>query len=125
MRGSRIRGGQRGAGRLKAVLWLAIFVSMVYVGIRVVPILYSEYLFQDAMQNTARFASVNRQTVEDIRASLLKEAKLEDLPVRPEDIHVESEAGNVRISASYSVTVDLQVYQWTLNFNPSANNNAI
>jgi predicted membrane protein len=125
MRGSRIRGGQRGAGRLKAVLWLAILVSMVYVGIRVVPILYSEYLFQDAMQNTARFASVNRQTVEDIRASLLKEAKLEDLPVRPEDIHVESEAGNVRISASYSVTVDLQVYQWTLNFNPSANNNAI
>lgn len=125
MRGSRIRGGQRGAGRLKAILWLAIFVSMVYVGIRVVPILYNEYVFQDAMQNTARFASANRQTVEDIRASLVKEAKLEDIPVRPEDIHVESEAGNVRISAAYSVTVDLQVYQWTLNFNPSASNNAI
>src|SRR5579862_2644284 len=125
MRGSRIRGGQRGAGRLKAVLWLAIFVSMVYVGIRVVPILYNEYLFQDAMQNTARFASVNRQTVEDIRASLLTEAKSEDIPVRPEDIHVESAAGNVTISATYSVTVDLQVYQWTLNFNPTASNNAI
>jgi predicted membrane protein len=125
MRGSMVRSGQRGASRLKVILWLAIFVSMMYVGIRVVPILYSEYLFQDAMQNTARFASVNRQTVEDIRASLLKEAKSEDIPVRPEDIHVESEAGNVRISASYSVTVDLQVYQWTLNFNPTANNNAI
>ena len=125
MRGSRVRSGQRGASRLKAILWLAIFVSMVYVGIRVVPILYNEYLFQDAMQNTARFASVNRQTVEDIRASLLKEAKSEDIPVRPEDIHVESAAGNVTISATYSVTVDLQVYQWTLNFNPTASNNAI
>ncbi len=125
MRGSSVRSGQRGASRLKAILYLAMFVSMVYVGIRVVPILYNEYLFQDAMQNAARFASANRQTAEDIRAALLKEAKAEDIPVKPEDIHVESEAGNVRITAAYSVTVDLQVYQWTLNFNPTASNNAL
>jgi predicted membrane protein len=116
---------QRGTGRLKAIIWLAIFAAAIYVGILVIPILINEYQFQDAMTSTARFASANRQTADDIRASLVKEAKSEDIPIKPEDIHVEAQAGNVRISAPYSVTVDLHVYQWTLNFNPSASNNAL
>jgi len=125
MGGSAIPGGQHGRGRLSAVIWLAILVAGVYVGIRVVPVLYSEYLFQDAMQQTARFASANRQTPDDIRASLIKEAKSQDIPIQPQDILVQSESGNVRISATYSVTVDLRVYQWTFNFNPTASNNSI
>jgi predicted membrane protein len=125
MSGRSIPSGQHGSGRLKAIIWTAIFVSMIYVGIMVIPILVDEYQFQDAMTSTARFASANRQTAEDIRASLVKEAKSEDIPIKPEDIHVESQSGNVRISAPYSVTVDLHVYQWTLNFNPTASNNAL
>lgn len=125
MPGRSISAKQHGAGRLKAIIWLAIFASMIYVGIMVVPILLNEYQFQDAMTSTARFASANRQTADDIRASLVKEAKSEDIPIKPEDIHVESQGGNVNISAPYSVTVDLHVYQWTLNFNPSASNNAL
>ena len=117
--------GQRGAGRLKAIIWLAIFASAIYVGILVIPILINEYQFQDAMTNIARFATANRQSADDIRANLVKEAKSEDIPIKPEDIHVEAQAGNVRISAPYSVTVDLHVYQWTLNFDPSASNNAL
>src|ERR1700733_9726592 len=120
MRGRSIPAGQRGEGKLKAIIWLAILASMLYVGIMVVPLLVNEYQFQDAMTSTARFASANRQTADDIRASLVKEAKSEDIPIMPEDIHVESQSGNVRISVAYSVTVDLHVYQWTLNFNPSA-----
>jgi predicted membrane protein len=125
MSGRSIPRGQHGAGRLKTIIWLAIFVSAIYVGVMVIPILVNEYQFQDAMTSTARFASANRQTADDIRASLVKEAKSEDIPIKPEDIHVESQSGNVRISAPYSVTVDLHVYQWTLNFNPTASNNAL
>ena len=125
MCGHSVRRGQFGAGRLKAILWLAFLVGAVYVGIMVVPVLVNEYQFQDAMQTTARFATVNRESPEDIRATLVKQAKAEDIPILPEDIHVESEAGNVRIRADYSVTVDLRVYQWTLNFHPSASNNAL
>jgi hypothetical protein len=125
MRGRNIRCGQSGQGRLKAIIWLAIFASAIYVGILVIPILINEYQFQDAMTGIARFATANRQSAEDIRANLVKEAKSEDIPIKPEDIHVEAQAGNVRISAPYSVTVDLHVYQWTLNFDPSASNNAL
>ena len=59
------------------------------------------------MRTTARFASANRQSADDIRAALVKEAENEDIPLQPEDIHVKGEAGHVQISADYSVTVDL------------------
>ncbi len=36
-----------------------------------------------------------------------------------------NENGNVQIEAAYSVTVDLGVYQWTLNFHPTVRNDAL
>ncbi len=120
-----LRDRQRGAGRLKAVVVLAIFAGMIYVGVKVLPILVNNYEFQDAIENTARFATVNRQSAEDIRTAVLKEAQNEEIPVAAEDIHVKDDGGHVEISADYSVTVDLRVYQWTLNFHPNAKNNPI
>lgn len=119
------RQAERGGSRLKSLVWFAIFGLIMYVGWKVVPVLLNEYYFQDAMQTTARFASVNRQTPQEIRDSLVKEAAKEGIPVKPDDIHVTNDAGNVQIDAAYSVTVDLQFYQWTLNFHPSAHNNAL
>ena len=42
-----------------------------------------------------------------------------------EDIKVEGNAGNIHINVDYSVTVDLRVYQWTLNFHPAVSNDAL
>ena len=120
---SRIR--QRGSGRLKAILFLAVLVCMIYAGIKVIPVLVDNYQFQDALDSTARFASVNHQTVDDIRVAVLKEAQNEDIPVDANDIHVKGDNGHVEIAADYSVTVNLLVYQWTLNFHPYAKNNPI
>jgi predicted membrane protein len=120
-----IRPPQRGSARLKTIVWLFFLVAFIFVCIKVVPVLYSGYLFEDSMKTTARFASVNRQTPDDIRKTLLDEATKVDLPVKPEDIKVTAKDGNVQIEASYSVTVDLQFYQWTLNFHPSVTNNAL
>jgi len=121
----RHRNSERGAGRLKAMVWLGILASAFYVGVKVVPVLLNGYQFQDAMQTTARLATVTRKSPEDIRKSLLEEAQKNDIPVTPEDIRVTSQGGNVRINAEYSVTVDLNVYQWTLHFHPTASNNAL
>ena len=110
---------------MKAILFLAVFAAMIYVGVKVIPILVNSYQFQDAMESTARFASVNRQSTEDIRAAVLKEAQSEEISIAPEDIHIRDDAGHVEIGADYSVTVDLRVYQWTLNFHPSARNNPL
>ncbi len=116
---------QRGSSRLKVVLFLAVVVATIYVGVKVIPILVNNMQFQDAIENTARFASVNRQTADDIRTAVLKEAENEDIPIAAEDIHVKGDAGRVEIAADYSVTVNLVVYQWTLNFHPYAKNNPL
>jgi len=117
--------GERGAGRLKAVVWTLILAACVYVSVRVIPIYVNEYEFQDGMQTIARFATVNRQGPDQIRDAIVKEAEKDDLPVRKEDIKVRAASGNVNINVDYSVTVDLHVYQWTLNFHPTVTNNAL
>lgn len=116
---------QRGSSRLKLVIFLALLVATIYVGAKVIPILVNNMQFQDAIESAARFASVNRQSADDIRASVLKEAENEDIPITAEDIHVKGDAAHVEIAADYSVTVNLVVYQWTLNFHPHARNNSL
>jgi len=91
----------------------------------VLPVLINEYQFQDSIQDIARFASVNRKTNEQIQKAVLDEAQKADLPVQAEDIKVQNNGGNVHINVDYSVTVDLKVYQWTLNFHPTANNSSL
>jgi hypothetical protein len=116
------RSRERGAGHLKAVIWTTVLVAFIYGAVMVIPVLINEYEFQDSLQNIARFASVNRKTHEQVKAAVLEEAQKEDLPVQAEDVKVEGSGGNVHINVDYSVTVDLKVYQWTLNFHPDASN---
>lgn len=118
----RDRNPQAGASNLKSLIWLGIFIAFIYGCVRVVPVYFADYEFQDSMQTTARFASVNRQTPDQVRRAVLKEADRLEVPVQLQDIKVADHNGRIDINADYSVTVDLHVYQWTLNFHPSASN---
>jgi hypothetical protein len=93
--------------------------------VKVVPVLIDDFEFQDGVQTIARFASATRQSPEQIRAAVLKEAQKDDVPIETKDIKIEAVSGNVRIHVEYSVTVDLTVYQWTLNFHPSVSNDSL
>ncbi len=102
-----------------------ILVAFIYAAAMILPVLINEYQFQDSIQDIARFASINRKNSEQVQKDVLAEAEKEDLPVQAEDIKVESHAGNIHINVDYSVTVDLKIFQWTLNFHPSASNSAL
>ena len=117
--------GERGGANLKAIIWTAILAAFIYVAAMTVPVLVNEYQFQDSLQDIARFASVNRRNDAQIKQAVLDEAGKQDLPVQPEDVKVEGSGGNVHINVDYSITIDLKVYQWTLNFHPAANNAAL
>jgi Domain of unknown function (DUF4845) len=119
------RKSESGAARLKAILWLCAFAAFIYVMVKVVPVLVNDFEFQDGVQTIARFASATRQTPEQIRAAVLKEAQKDDVPIDTKDVKIEAVSGNVRIHVEYSVTVDLTVYQWTLNFHPSVGNDSL
>ncbi len=116
---------ERGGARLKAIVWLLIFGAAIYVAAKVVPIYFANYQLQDKMQTVARFATVNRQSEEEVRDIIYREIQERDIPARREDIHVESNQRGVRISVEYVVTVNLRVYQLDLHFNPTADNRAL
>lgn len=116
---------QRGGSRVKLILWLFVILAIVFASFRVVPVLVDDFEFTSGIQDIARYASVNRQSVDDITNAVLKEAVKDDLPVSKENIKVQSMSGNIRINVEFSVTVDLIVYQWTLNFNPAVSNNSL
>lgn len=116
------RAREKGAGHTKAIVWTMILVAFIYVAAITLPVLVNEYQFQDSLQEIARFASVNRRTNDQVQKAVLEEAQKEDLPVQAEDIKVTGSGGNVHINVDYSVTIDLKVYQWTLNFHPTASN---
>jgi hypothetical protein len=119
------RHGEKGAARAKAIVWTLIFLSMIYVGAKVIPVLVTEYQFEDSIQEIARFASATRKSNEQIKQAVFDEAQKEDLPVTSDAIKVEGSAGNVKINVEYSVIVDLKVYQWTLLFHPATSNKAV
>jgi hypothetical protein len=123
--GAAKRNGESGKGHLKAIIWTMILVAFIYSAAIILPVLINEYQFQDTLQDIARYASVNRKNNEQVKQAVLAEAQKEDLPVEAEDIKVEGNAGNIHINVDYSVTVDLKVYQWTLNFHPAASNAAL
>jgi hypothetical protein len=91
----------------------------------VLPVLVNEYQFQDSLQEITRFATVNRKTNDQLQKAVLDEAQKEDLPVEADDVKVVSNGKNVTIDVDYSVTVDLKVYKWTLNFHPTATNSGL
>ena len=116
------RNPQKGGAKLKAIIWTAILAAFIYIAAMLLPVLVNEYQFQDSLKDIARFASVNRRNSEQIKQAVLEVAQKQDLPVEADDIKVDGNGGNVHINVDYSVTIDLKVYQWTLNFHPAANN---
>lgn len=113
---------ERGGANIKAIVWTIILAVFIYVMAMLLPVLVNEYQFQDSLQDIARFASVNHRSNEQIKQAILDIAQKQELPVQAEDIKVSGTGGNVRLDVDYSVTIDLKVYQWTLNFHPSASN---
>ena len=95
---------------------------MVYAAVKIVPSYVSEYQLADKMTEVARFASVNRNSEEQIRETIYKEMQELNVPAKKEDLKISAEAGRVSISLDYRVPVDLTVYKFDLHFTPSTAN---
>ena len=127
--GSGLAGGrrrnQRGEGKLKAVIYTAILVGAVFSAVKILPAYVNEYQLSDKIQETARFAVVNRYTEEQVRDEVYKTVQDLSIPAKREDIKVTVSRALVTISLDYTVPVDLLVYQLTLHFTPSAENRSL
>lgn len=111
---------QRGAGRLKAIVYTAILIAAVYAAFKTVPAFVAEYQLKDKMSEQARFAIVNRYSEEQIRDNIFRTIQDLDIPAKREDVKVQNTNHGLEISVKYTVPVDLMVYKTELNFSPSS-----
>ena len=119
------RSSERGAGKLKAIVVTVVIAFLILVAVRAVPPYVAEYQLSDKMDETARFAVVNNYNAEQIRDTIYKEVQDLDIPLDRDDIKVEASRAKVKISADYTVPIDLLVYHTELHFTPSAENKNI
>ncbi len=116
---------ERGEGRLKTILYLAILVFAIYCAVKIVPSYVSNYELTDKMQEQARFSVVNRYNEEQVRDNIFKVVQDLDIPVKRDAIKVVASNAVVKISMEYTVPVDLLFYHTELHFSPSSENKAL
>ncbi|MGA9142138.1 MAG: DUF4845 domain-containing protein [Candidatus Acidiferrales bacterium] len=110
---------------MKLVLMLMVLGSMVFAGIKILPVYVNNYQMQDAIESEARFAIGNRLGAKDVRDNVWKKVTEIGIPAEQDDLKVVTTQGTVQISLDYSVPVDLLVYKFTLDFHDHADNRSI
>jgi hypothetical protein len=121
------RSNERGGSKLNLILTLLFMGVMVFIAVKIVPVFFANYQFQDSIESESRFALTGypKKSVDDIREDLWKKAQDLGIPARKEDIRVVVSNGSVDLGVDYSVPIDLSVYQFTLQFHPHADNHTI
>jgi hypothetical protein len=116
---------ERGEGKLKTVVFIAMALLGIFLAFKLVPPYVAEYQLQDKMQEMARFGIVNHYTDEQIRDNVFKVVQDLDIPAKREDIKVAVTQSLVKLSLEYSVPVDLLFYSTELHFTPSSENKSL
>ena len=102
---------------MKTILGLAIIGFALYAAYLLLPHYIANYQLEDTIDSVARFGSVNfRATDEGMRENVLQEARVLDIPLQPEDVHVRRVYGEVLIWCDYSVHVDMPFHPMDLDF---------
>jgi hypothetical protein len=101
-----------------------VIAVAVYLGLQIVPPLFANYQFQDAIQNEAVLQSYSNKTEDEIRSTIFKKAEDLDIPIRQDQINVQRVGGagygSLNISVNYTVHVDLPYYPLDLQFHPAS-----
>jgi hypothetical protein len=120
---------QRGGSKLNVILVLVLLGAMIFAIVKVVPVYFANFQFQDAIQTEAKFALTGypKKSLDDLREDIYKKAQELDIPVTRDGIRIDVDPnrGYVDIGLDYSVPIDLKVYQFTLQFHPHADNHTI
>ena len=114
---------------LKLIFGVAIFAALVMVGIKIIPPFFSNYELEDAIKTEALQSTYTARTEEDIRDTVIKQARNYDIALTPKQVHVSRVGGmgngSLAIDAEYSVPIELPGYSTTLGFHPSTKNRGV
>jgi hypothetical protein len=118
---------ERGGSKINFVLTILVLGAMLFAAIKIVPVYFANYQMQDAIETETRFAlsGYPKRSVDEIRNEVWRKAQDLGIPVQEDAVQVNIGNGSVAIGLPYSIPIDLAVYQFTLEFNPHADNHSI
>jgi len=114
------RHSAQGMIQLKTLLALLLLGVAGYVLFKVTPPYFANSQLKDKMWEEARFAEANDRTAEQVRANILRAALQLEIPLEADNIQVEMGPTGTRITADYSVIVDLYYYQLHWDFHTTS-----
>lgn len=110
---------------LRAIIGVAVVVGGAYYGYLLIPPYFNNYQMQDYIEAEARLNTYTNKSEQDIRDGVIKQARNLEIPLQPESIIVQRGAGELQISCSYTVHVDLPGYPLDLKFAPTSKSHLI
>jgi YbbR domain-containing protein len=114
---------------MKLVLGVAIFGLVALMCLKLIPPFFSNYEFEDSIKTEALQSTYSTRSEEDIRTSVIKQARNYDIALTPKQVHVSRTGGfgngTLNIAADYSVPIELPGYSTTLEFHPSTQNKGV
>lgn len=113
----------------KLILGVALFLAVIVVGIQIVPPYFTNYQFEDEINNAALTATYSTKSEEDIRTVVFNKAKEMEIPITPDQIKVHRVGGmgtgTLVIEANYTVHVSLPGYPLDLQLHAATKNKGI
>jgi hypothetical protein len=108
---------------------LAVMAALVTVGLKVIPVYFNNFQFEDAIKNEALQSTYSTRSVDDIRDAVIKKAHDCDIPLTAKQVRVSrtgiNGSGSLVIEVNYSATIELPGYSTTVEFNPSTKNKGV
>ena len=109
--------GYDGKGTAGCMISVLLLLVAVFVGIKLIPIYYSNSNFESAVKTEASRAGAHFFDDDTIIKDVLDLAKRNDIRIKRDNIKVERFNGQVHLYITYSVPVDFVFYQRNLIFN--------
>ena len=110
---------------LRALVGLVLVVGGAYVGYLLIPPYFANYQLQDYIESETRLQTYTTKSEQDIKDGVVKQARNLDIPLAPEAVTVQRGAGELQISCSYTVHVNLPGYPVDLKFTPGSKSQLI
>lgn len=111
---------------MRAIIWTAILLMILFVCFKIVPPYYANYEFEDWLKTQVPFFMVNHTTDDALVGSIIKELKNDGVTVTKDNIKiVQNNSQGINVEINYDVNCDLIFYDQKLHFSPQMNSQAL
>jgi len=103
---------EKGESKANYVIGFTILFLAIYAGFKFFPVMIKVYAFADDVNEECKY--LHGRKVDALERDILKQARIQNLPVEPEDVDCERVANQLRCYVDYTVQIvtPVKVFNW-------------